>query len=184
MTDWHFRREEKKELTTAERWAASIETMMGRAHADLGCTSYSMQDKMGDVGANLVAQRLNNSGSEVIKLEIYRQGISSVGVRSLAEAIGCNGCLQVLNMNSNPIGDDGACALAMALRQSQCALTEIHLDDCDISDAGAIALAEAFSTSHSLTKVYITGNEHIGLAGKRALEQAKAINKNIIRFDA
>ena len=78
-----------------------------------------------------------------------------------------------LVLTSNNIGDDGATALAEALK-SNTALATLYLYFNNIGVTGAIALAEVLKNNTALTTLYLTSN-NIGDDGAIALAEALEI---------
>jgi hypothetical protein len=54
-----------------------------------------------------------------------------------------NTSLESLDLGYNPIGNDGAAALAAALHPDRCAVTTLNLANCAISEEGIARLASA-----------------------------------------
>jgi Ran GTPase-activating protein (RanGAP) involved in mRNA processing and transport len=65
--------------------------------------------------------------------------------------------LQKLYLGTNNIGDEGASALASALKTNS-ALQQLQLDSNCIRDKGAMALAEAFKLNSTLQELKLTVN--------------------------
>ena len=72
-----------------------------------------------------------------------------------------------------PIGDEGAKALAKALKVNA-TVEYLSLRDCGIGDDGAAALAEALRSNTSLTTLVIIDRNPIGEQGKQLLRDAVA----------
>ena len=82
------------------------------------------------------------SGATAINLS--KSEIDDEGAIALAAALKSENCkLEKLNLGGNEIGNEGAEALADALKSVNCNLKEIYLRGNKISDAGATSLAEA-----------------------------------------
>ena len=76
----------------------------------------------------------------------------------------------------NKIGDDGAIALANALKGNT-SLRHLFLSENNIRDNGAIALANAFEDNTSLEVLSISHNQ-FGDNGAQALNNVHAIQRN------
>ncbi|KAF9391584.1 ATP-binding cassette, sub-B (MDR TAP), member 4 [Podila verticillata] len=85
-----------------------------------------------------------------------------------------NWTLTTLDLKSNSIGDDGAQALAEALKTNN-TLTALYLGDNSIGDDGAQVLAEALKTNLTLTTLYLEDNS-IGDNGAQALAEVLQTN--------
>ena len=81
----------------------------------------------------------------------------------------------------NSISDAGAVALAQALHHNS-TLTKLDLSNNSISDAGAAALAQALHHNSTLTKLDLSNNS-ISDAGAAALAQALHHNSTLTKLD-
>jgi Ran GTPase-activating protein (RanGAP) involved in mRNA processing and transport len=68
--------------------------------------------------------------------------------------------LKVLNLNRNRVGDEGACALGIALQRS-CGMHELHIQHNAIRESGAVALAVALKNNETLDLVDVRGNRFV-----------------------
>lgn len=106
------------------------------------------------------------------ELYLPENHITPIGVQSLTKMN-----LRILKIDSNPIGDDGVRCLAEQVSN----ISELSLSHCDISDAGASALA----TMVSLKVLCLYGNQ-ISRQGAIALSAHKALislNLNCNKID-
>ena len=88
----------------------------------------------------------------------------------------------ILYWSSNDsISDAGAVALAQALHHNS-TLKELHLSNNSISDAGVVALAQALHHNSTLKELYLYNNS-ISDAGAVALAQALHHNSTLKRLD-
>jgi Leucine-rich repeat (LRR) protein len=85
-------------------------------------------------------------------------------------AAGATPKLEALILSDNSIGDEGARALAKALRGAPTLVT-LYLDGNSIGDEGARALAKALHSAPTLETLYLDGNS-IGDKGAHALAKA------------
>ena len=89
---------------------------------------------------------------------LWSSPLRDEGARALAEALKTNGALTTtLHLYGNSIGDEGARALAEALKTNG-ALTTLYLHCNSIGDEGARALAEALEANGALTALLLDGN--------------------------
>ena len=125
-----------------------------------------------DEDARVVAYVLAVQGSQEYELRLGDNKIGAPGARHLAEAVRvCQSKSVRLFLERNKkIGDDGAVALASAVRASNC-LTLLHLTACNVGVAGTKALADAVGVSSSLEALQLEGNK-IGEEGAGALADA------------
>jgi len=131
---------------------------------DLGSARQLWLTEIDDESAFHIADALTPGHAR--KLEVMRIGkhVGADGCAALADALGRGGApiLQALHLSGNPLGDDGAAALAYdLLRAGGCPrLRDLQLNHCQIGDAGAEALAEALRDGFAplLQNVWLGGN--------------------------
>ena len=103
--------------------------------------------------------------SSVRRLHFSGQGLDASRTRALVSA--CSNRLVRLNLERNPLGDEGALALAEVLHANT-TLEQIRLESCDLGGYGIAALSGLFATLPGLTVVHLDDNE-FGAAGAAAL---------------
>ncbi|CAE7941950.1 NLRC3, partial [Symbiodinium necroappetens] len=98
--------------------------------------------------------------------------------KALADALKSNNCTVThVNLESNDIGDEGAKALADALK-SNCTVTHVNLEFNMIGGQGAKAFADALKSNCTVTDVNLYGN-WIGVEGGKALADAVESNRTV-----
>ena len=104
-----------------------------------------------DIGVQALANGIARSRT-LDSLSISRNGIGKVGASAVAGAIVASQThsLRSLTMGYNPLGDDGAAALADALAHPGCSLQALNLFSAEIGDAGAKAIAIAVASCESV----------------------------------
>jgi hypothetical protein len=127
------------------------------------------RNNLGDAGAEALAQARWLPG--VLVLELGENGLSPCGAMALARAPSFRPLRLLLGVN--PIGDEGAYALASSPILSR--LTTLWLDSCNLGPAAARALAESPYLGN-LRFLHLEGNA-LGDAGAFALAQAPWIRK-------
>jgi Leucine Rich repeat len=90
--------------------------------------------------------------------------IRCAGAVRLSNTLRSNRSLAVLTLAHCQIGDDGAVALADALRSAGCALAVLNLNTNDIGEHGIVALFEALAHNDRLAMLHVLGNERIDLS--------------------
>jgi hypothetical protein len=104
------------------------------------------------------------------ELYLFYNGIGNDGARALADALRHTAApLRELHLASNNIGDDGARALADALRHTAAPLTRLNLSCNGIGDDGARALADALRHTAAPLRELVLSYNHIGPDGAAAL---------------
>ena len=93
-------------------------------------------------------RRLRANDAGLTKLDLTYEVIGDEGAKALAEALRGNTGLRELDLWGNGIGDAGAAALAEALRGNT-GLTELGLDFNDIGDAVQDEIDEALAANQA-----------------------------------
>lgn len=130
------------------------------------CALCFLQPDANAVGLDEVLEHI----STTVHVELPLSNLGDVGVTRLASRLPSS-MVRRLELNGNHIGDEGAEALAAALKAHRI-ITSIELSDNNIGDRGAKALARAFRELPSLTSVYLVNNR-IGIEGARALGELR-----------
>lgn len=163
-------------------------------------------NSIGDDGAEQVAQLIHD-GASLTFLDLVKNSINPLGVQAIAQALGKNRSLKALHLGMNNIGDEGLMHLAGALTTNESlltldveinhigprgveelgvvlsdinrSLTAINLQDNQIGDKGAVALASVLEYSETLGMLDIRTNE-ITNSGCDAI--ATALSKSAAPF--
>lgn len=124
---------------------------------------------IGDDGAEALAQALAKRSSPVGTLNLSGNNIGPAGMTALAGAlIGC----QALALTSNPLGDEGAEAIAKA--KALGSLNTLFLTDTDLTDEGVTALAKS-KTLTALTRLGLARNEEVTTESLAAISSSKKL---------
>jgi len=130
-------------------------------------------NQLGDQGAAAVAQ-LVREAARLRTLLLDYAAVGAPGWRALGEAVAQSSTLEVLSLSGMPIADDaGALAIATAL-SANTSLQHVRLCDCEIGDAGAVALASALRglPPDSRLELFDLSYNDIGDEGAAALVDA------------
>ena len=117
------------------------------------------------------SRNIGSSGAAAVSLSLTKYKNER---QALTDALNCFGDLLELNLSCNSIGDDGAKALADALKKCcNIKLTSLNLSSNSIGDDGAKALADALKNccNIKLTSLNLSSNS-IGDDGAKALADA------------
>jgi hypothetical protein len=87
--------------------------------------------------------------------------------------------LQSIDLSANYIGDSGAVAIAQAL-SSSISITNLDLTNNCIGDSGAAAIERCLLSNHSLVQLELLGNP-ISAAAANGIGQALRVNRTIAR---
>jgi len=108
------------------------------------------------------------------ELELSGNEIGDEGAKAIAEALKVNAVLTELRLGANNIGDDGAKVIAEALKVNA-VLTKLSLWENSIGPEGAIAIAEALKVNAVLTELRLGAN-NIGDDGAKVIAEALKVN--------
>ena len=108
-------------------------------------------------------------------LDLRLNHIGDEGAKAIAEALKVNPVLTILRLDGNGIGDDGAKAIAEALKVNP-VLNNLDLRFNSIGDDGAKAIAEALKVNPVLTILDLGDNKNIGANGAKAIAEALKVN--------
>lgn len=114
--------------------------------------------------------------TQLEELEVWRSGVDASGCTAIALALDGSSTLRVLDLRYNKVGDEGATALANALKSATQQLTALRLQNANVGPAGAVALAEALRGPNMKLEVLDLGNNPIGAEGGKAMEAALEVN--------
>ena len=111
------------------------------------------------VGLNNVLEELDLGHNYAVEiLDVSQRAITDEGAKMIASALHNNTGLKKLVLWSNLIGDQGALALADALKHNVTTLEYLDLSNNLIGDVGALALGEALETYPHMIELDLRGN--------------------------
>ena len=119
-------------------------------------------------------RRLRSNDRSLQGLLLYHNQISDEGATALAQAMKGNTTLQRLYLGNNQISDEGATALARAMKGNT-TLLRLYLDYNLIGDEGATALAQAMKGNTTLRQLSLDNNQ---ISDKGAIALAQAMKGN------
>ena len=143
--------------------------------------------KLDIAGRSLVdpaIEYISNSLKQSTLHDLYISGcgLDSNGAHLIADALCYNHTLRELDIGGNPIGDDGATTLAIMLVTGNPALKTLDMGYCEITELGAVKLAEALCLNSTLTKIDLSLNA-IRDQGACALAQMLTRNQSLSELD-
>jgi Ran GTPase-activating protein (RanGAP) involved in mRNA processing and transport len=140
------------------------------------------KNKLGDTGAiDLVAHLNLKKNQDVTNLCIGSCNIGDEGAIALAKALKDNETLLKLEIHCNLFGDEGAIAFAEMLKVNT-TLKTLNLYGNKIGDKGAKALANALKVNKTLTHFYI-GCNNIGDVGADNIADMLKVNRTLNLLD-
>ncbi|XP_072892645.1 ribonuclease inhibitor-like [Hemitrygon akajei] len=101
---------------------------------------------------------LRNPECKIQKLWLSRVGLTDSGAEDLASALSTNTSLTLLDLNYNKLGDSGVKLVSAALRNPECKIQALGLEDVRLTDSGAEDLLSALSTKPSLMGLDLDSN--------------------------
>ncbi|XP_072891581.1 NACHT, LRR and PYD domains-containing protein 3-like isoform X2 [Hemitrygon akajei] len=129
------------------------------------------QNKLGDSGVKLVSAALRNPECKIQKLRLENVGLTDSGAEDLISALSTNPSLTKLDLSDNKLGDSGVKLVSAALRNPECKIQKLRLNDVGLTDFGAEDLAPALSTNPSLTELNL-GSNKLGDSGVKLVSAA------------
>ncbi|XP_072132514.1 NACHT, LRR and PYD domains-containing protein 3-like [Mobula birostris] len=158
---------ERVDLTDsgAEDLASAVSTNPSLTELNL---SYN---KLGDSGVKRVPAALRNPECKLQKLWLKDVGLTDSGAEDLASALSTNPSLTELYLGANNLRDSGVKLVSAALRNPECKIQKLELDNVGLTDSGAEDLVSALSTNPSLTELNLSGNK-LGDSGVKLVSAA------------
>ena len=153
-----------KAITLALKVNAVLELQLDKL--DVGYNSLNEQAALGIV-------RAARQEDKITFLGLSGCNIGPTGAKEIAAYIKFTAVLANLHLSANSIGDEGAKAIADALKSGREVLTTLGLSSNNIGDEGAKAIADALQSGKMavLTKLFLRHNNW-GNAGAKAVRDA------------
>ncbi|XP_072892152.1 NACHT, LRR and PYD domains-containing protein 3-like [Hemitrygon akajei] len=126
---------------------------------------------LGDSGVKLVSATLRNPECKIQKLWLVRVGLTDSGAEDLVSALSTNPSLTELDLSGNKLGDSGVKLVSAALRNPECKIQRLWLENVGLTDSGAEDLVSALSTNPSLTELDLSDNK-LGDSGVKLVSAA------------
>ncbi|XP_067836497.1 NACHT, LRR and PYD domains-containing protein 3-like [Heptranchias perlo] len=125
-------------------------------------------NKLGDSGVKLLSAALRKPDCKIQELGLDDVGLTDSCTKDLSSALSTNRSLTVLNLGKNKLGDSGVKLLSAALRNPDCKIQKLGLDENFLTDSCSEDLSSALSTNRSLTVLNLNNNE-LGDSGVKLL---------------
>jgi Ran GTPase-activating protein (RanGAP) involved in mRNA processing and transport len=135
---------------------------------------------LGDGDVSTLARNLGSRNMTLQKLTLDSNFITSTGVSVLLDTMEHSGHIKDLDLENNPIGNEGASLLARSLGKNGLPnLTRLSLIDCRIGDDGLIALVSAMEQNTSLLHLDFCQcyTERVFLAFAESLPEIKVLQR-------
>ncbi|XP_072891997.1 NACHT, LRR and PYD domains-containing protein 3-like isoform X2 [Hemitrygon akajei] len=128
-------------------------------------------NRLGDLGVKLVSIALRNQECKIQKLEMSDVGLTDSGAEDLVLALSTNRSLTELNLSYNKLGDSGVKLVSAALRNAECKIQKLWLNNVGLTDSSFEDLSSTLSRNRYLTQLHLNGNE-LGDSGVKLLPVA------------
>ncbi|XP_078059027.1 NACHT, LRR and PYD domains-containing protein 3-like [Mustelus asterias] len=128
----------------AEDLASALRTNRSLIDLNLGV------NKLGDSGVKLLSVALRNPDCKIQELHLRGNDLTDSCAEDLASALSTNRSLIDLDLSENYLGDSGVKLLSVALRNPDCKIQKLRLDNNALSDSCAEDLASALCTKQPL----------------------------------
>ncbi|XP_072131660.1 NACHT, LRR and PYD domains-containing protein 3-like [Mobula birostris] len=149
----------------AEDLASALLTNRSLTELDLG------GNKLGDSGVHLLCMAFMDPECQIQTLRLNSNGLTASCAESLAEVFRGNGSLKELDLGHNELGDLGIKRLSSALREFDCSVQELSVNDNGLTASCSEDLASALRATPSLTRLEV-GNNNLGDSGVKTLSTA------------
>ncbi|XP_067836520.1 NACHT, LRR and PYD domains-containing protein 3-like [Heptranchias perlo] len=108
-------------------------------------------NKLRDSGVKRLFTALRNPDCKIQKLGLWGNHLTDSCTEDLVSALSKNRSLTVLDLSDNKLGDSGVKLLSAALRNPDCKIQKLDLNDVGLTDSCTEDLVSALSTNRSLT---------------------------------
>nr|XP_055060194.1 NACHT, LRR and PYD domains-containing protein 3-like isoform X4 [Misgurnus anguillicaudatus] len=155
---------------TDEGCAALASALKSNTHLrDLDLSVNNLRDS----GVKLLSDGLKNPNCKLEKLKLDECGVTDEGCAALASALISNSHLRDLDLSVNyNLRDSGVKRLCDGLKNPNCKLEKLKLNQCDVTDEGCAALASALRSNTHLRELDLFGND-LSDSGKKLLSDLK-----------
>jgi Ran GTPase-activating protein (RanGAP) involved in mRNA processing and transport len=114
-------------------------------------------NRIGDAGARALSALINAGNSQLVSLELFKNGIGNAGADAIAEAFTFSSTLAHLDLQQNSIGEPGAGAIAEALKANQ-SVQVLRLNKNQVDMEGIEKIANALKSNSTLLYLDVSHN--------------------------
>ncbi|XP_051885775.1 NACHT, LRR and PYD domains-containing protein 3-like isoform X2 [Pristis pectinata] len=129
------------------------------------------ENELGDSGVKVLSAALRDPDCNIQELSLNNNGLTASCARDLASALITNPSLTELSLGDNNLGDSGVKLLSEALKDTECKIQELRLNNNGLTPSCAEDLASALVKNDSLTGLYLNDNK-LGDTGMKVLNEA------------
>ncbi|XP_072354328.1 NACHT, LRR and PYD domains-containing protein 3-like [Scyliorhinus torazame] len=116
------------------------------------------QNDLGGLGVKLLSEFLRKPECKIRKLGLSAVGLTDSYVEDLASALSTNQLLTDLNLGYNKVGDAGVKLLSVALKNQNCTIQELGLNNNSLTDSCTEDLSSALSRNRSVRVLDLKSN--------------------------
>ncbi|XP_051865265.1 NACHT, LRR and PYD domains-containing protein 3-like isoform X2 [Pristis pectinata] len=113
---------------------------------------------LGDSGVKWVSVALRDPECKIQKLGLDNIGLTDSGTKDLTSALSTNRSVTDLNLSGNKLGDSGVKWVSEALRNPQCKIQKLGLNNIGLTDTSTEDLVPALCASDSLKGLNLGSN--------------------------
>ncbi|XP_032879283.1 NACHT, LRR and PYD domains-containing protein 3-like [Amblyraja radiata] len=148
--------------SSARDIASTLNANISLTQLDLG------ENTLGDSGVKMLSVALRDSDCNIQELGLSSNHLTASFAHALASALSS---LTELSVGDNKLGDAGVRVLSEALKDTECNIQELRLNNNGLTQSCAEDLAAAINTNDSLTGLDLSDNK-LGDSGIKALNAA------------
>lgn len=136
-------------------------------------------NRLGEIACNAFEKALRVNCNAFRELHLNANPVQCAGAQAVARSLSSNRPRVLrLNLQRCEIGDDGACAIASALRTNS-TITFVNLQRNVIADEGASAIARSLQLENRTVRILDLRDNLINCHGMESLEKMVNVNRGI-----
>lgn len=160
---------QKLSLNNNQLTASSARDIASTLNANISLTQLDLgENTLGDSGVKMLSVAIRDSDCNIQELCLRSNGLTASCAKDLASALSS---LTKLSLGDNKLGDAGVGQLSEALKDTECNLQKLRLNNNGLTQSCTEGLAAAITTNDSLTGLYLNDNK-LGDSGMKALNAA------------
>ncbi|XP_069465030.1 NACHT, LRR and PYD domains-containing protein 3-like [Ambystoma mexicanum] len=117
------------------------------------------QNQLGDSGVRELCEGLREQRCKIQKLKLSQCSLTGSCCADLSSVLRINMSLTELNLACNDLQDAGVKELCEGLKQPECKIQKVWLDDCSLTGSCYADLASVLTTNATLTQLHLSWNK-------------------------
>ncbi|XP_072824434.1 NACHT, LRR and PYD domains-containing protein 13 [Vicugna pacos] len=117
------------------------------------------RNELRDAGVARLCAALRRPRCRLRSLDLSACSLTAEGCQELADALKCNPNVKTLDIGENDVQDDGVKRLCEVLKCSNCALSTLGLEKCNLTPGCCQHLSSVLRSSKSLVNLNLLGND-------------------------